>query len=240
MKEEVLESIGLSKNEAKAYLALLEIGSTTAGNVAKKAQLHRANAYDSLRKLTEKGIVSYSVKEKEHYYEAADPNFLVNLLEEKKIKLSSIMPELVLAKQLAKSKSTAQIYEGIKALTSILLNYLNYNETIYVMGAPKEAPALMSAFLNHFHKERIKRKIVMKHICNMDYGDRAKWLSSLPYTEVKFLPKSYDSLVSTLICKDEITWTLWTTHVPISIHIKSNEIAEAYQKYFERLYASAR
>ena len=48
---EVLEQIGLSRNESKAYLALLELGSTSAGRVAKKTRLDRANIYDSLEKL---------------------------------------------------------------------------------------------------------------------------------------------------------------------------------------------
>ena len=240
-KEEALEKAGLSKNEAKAYLALLEIGTTTAGRVAKKAQLHRANAYDSLRKLTEKGIASYSVKEGEHFYEAADPNFLVNLIEEKKSALNRIMPELMLAKRLAKHKGSAQIYEGVKSLTSILASFLSYKEPIYVFGAPKDAPSSMSAFLSQFHKERIKKKIVMKHICNTDYpAERIALLKKMPYTEVKLLAEKYDAPVSTLICKDEVILTLWTTNPLVNIHIKSAEIAEAYKRYFALLYASAK
>ncbi|MDO8555848.1 MAG: helix-turn-helix domain-containing protein [Nanoarchaeota archaeon] len=240
MHEALLEELGLSKNEAKVYLTLLETGLTTAGTIAKQAKIHRTNVYDALQRLTEKGIASYTIKDNEHYYEAADPHFLSNLLEEKQQRFHQILPELLLKKQLNKKTGSAQIYEGIKPLTSILNNHLTKEKTIYVLGAPKEAPSMMSTFLTHFHKARIKKKILMKHIYNTDCKERAIYLKKMPYTEVRLLPEAYNSLVSTLICNDEVTLTLWSTQQPISIHIKSTEIAEAYKNYFELLYKTAK
>ena len=58
MNEEILVDLGLSPNEAKAYISLLNIGMTTITNVAKDCNLHRSNVYDSIKKLIDKGLVS--------------------------------------------------------------------------------------------------------------------------------------------------------------------------------------
>src|SRR3989339_136977 len=48
-KEATLQELGLTHNESKIYLALLEQGCVTAGKVTEKCHLHRANVYDELK-----------------------------------------------------------------------------------------------------------------------------------------------------------------------------------------------
>ena len=45
---QLLESLGLSKNEAKTYLALLKLGSVPAGPLIKDLGMHRAAVYNLL------------------------------------------------------------------------------------------------------------------------------------------------------------------------------------------------
>ena len=56
MKEEVLLELGFNRNEAKVYLALLELGSGTAGDISKISEVHRTNVYDTLKSLLKKDI----------------------------------------------------------------------------------------------------------------------------------------------------------------------------------------
>lgn len=51
MIQQTLEKIGLTTNEIKVYLALIDLGTTLAGNIAKKAKLHRRQTYDALHRL---------------------------------------------------------------------------------------------------------------------------------------------------------------------------------------------
>jgi len=57
--EKILEEIGLEHIEAKIYLALVELGETTAGDIAKKTNLQRSTTYLYLEKLIKLGLVSY-------------------------------------------------------------------------------------------------------------------------------------------------------------------------------------
>jgi len=83
MNEDVLGEIGLSKNEAKVYLALLELGSATVGNISKKSKVHRTNVYDSLTKLESKNLVNCIEKDGTKYFNARDPKEIMNLIKEK-------------------------------------------------------------------------------------------------------------------------------------------------------------
>ena len=53
--QQTLERIGLSKNEAKVYLVLLELGLTSSKAIIEKTNLHRQIVYDTLDLLIEKG-----------------------------------------------------------------------------------------------------------------------------------------------------------------------------------------
>ncbi|MFH1590270.1 MAG: helix-turn-helix domain-containing protein [archaeon] len=236
---EALEEIGLSKNESKVYISLLEIGINSAGKIAKEADLDRTNVYDVLDKLKNKGLVSYVIKDGTKHFQAADPRILRTLLSEKERGLSTIMPQLKLLKNMTENKNETQTYEGLSAFTNILDNFLSYNDQILVYGIPAIAPEMVRFFIPHFHRKRIPMNIVMKHIYNYNAQDRIAYLNTLEHTEAKYLPKEFDSPVSTFICGDEVVMVLWEKK-PITIRIINKQISEVYKKYFEILWREAK
>ncbi|MBC8495267.1 helix-turn-helix domain-containing protein [archaeon] len=235
---EILEDIGLSKNESKAYLALLETGLTTVGKIAKKAKIERTNMYDSLERLKNKGLVSFISSENSTYYKASEPSYLENLLQEKERRLKEIMPRLELLKKLNEQQNKTEVHEGLKAFTNLLGNFLLYNQPIFVYGIPRIAPEKMKFFIPHFHKMRIEKGIVMKHIYNFDARDRIKYLNGLEFTEAKHLSHDFDSLVTTCICGDEVLMTDWERE-PLTTRLMNPSLAATYKKYFELLWKSS-
>ena len=238
MKEQVLESIGLSKNETKIFLALLDIGQTTAGKITEKSGVHRTNVYDAVERLIEKGLVSYIIKNKIKYFEATDPSNLMNLIKEKEVQLKEIMPQLKLSTKLANKKGEAKIYEGVPAFMNILHSFLKYKEPILSYGIPKTAPEMLKTSIPHFHKARIAKKIQMNVIYNFDAQDRINKVNKISYTDARFIDDKFRSLVSTNICGDEVVLALWTKPI-IIIQIKNKQIADAYKHYFEFMWTNA-
>ena len=57
---EKLTSLGLQDNEARVYLALLELGRGNVTEVSKAAGLNRTSGYDILERLGTLGLVSRS------------------------------------------------------------------------------------------------------------------------------------------------------------------------------------
>lgn len=239
-KEETLLEAGLNHNEAKIYISLLETGITTAGNIAKNTKLHRTNTYDSLKKLIEKGLVSYIKQDNSTLYEATNPQALLRLIKEKENRVKATLPQLLMLKKLSGTEGEANIYKGIPAFMSILYDLLAYKDEIRAYGIPKLAPQLMKTRIPHFHKDRISKKIGMKHIYNHNARERIEYLNTLPYTEAKHLPEIFYSEASTVVCGDEVIITLWTKKDILSIRIKSSQIAESYKKYFELLWKGAK
>ena len=58
-----LQEFGLSKNESKIYLALIEFGEITVKEMSKITGIHRSNIYESLQKMAENGLVNAVMKE---------------------------------------------------------------------------------------------------------------------------------------------------------------------------------
>ena len=83
MISDTLENLGLSKNEAKVYETLLREGESPVGHLAIKSGVHRRNVYDTLNRLTEKGLAFEILENPENKYKAVDPNKFSEMLEEK-------------------------------------------------------------------------------------------------------------------------------------------------------------
>lgn len=236
--EDSLRDIGLSKNEAKIYLAVAEIGSTAIGNIAKKIKIHRTNVYDAIEGLVKRGLVSYIIKDKVKYFQLTSPDNLLNMIREKEDKVRAILPKLTLLNDLA-PKSESQVLEGLQAAKRVMDGFLKHKEPILVMGVSLNVAEIIGPFLENFHRRRIKDKIVMRHIYNTDAHKRIKILNNMDYTEVRVLPSKYNSPVATNIVGDEIALILWSKN-PIIMRIKNKVIADAYKNYFEMLWSNAR
>lgn len=240
MNEKTLIDIGLSKNEAKVYLTLIEMGNASILDISKRNKVHRTNIYDALDRLKQKGFVFTFTKNNKNYYEAADPDRILNYLKEKEIKLIEILPSLRLSKDFTKPKTEAGIYEGVVANRRLLEGFLKFKEDIFAYGLPKGNTDLSGKWwIDSFHKKRIARKQNMIHIYNENAKQRIKYLNNLPYTEAKYLPKEYNSPVSIEMCGDEVLITSWDKPL-VSILIKNKEISKTFKNYFRVLYGIAK
>lgn len=85
MIESMLERVGLSKNEARVYLCLAELGKTTATIVAKKQNMPRSTAYSVLDTLVLRGVVAIEQTPGGTYYLANQPSSLKRMIEREKL-----------------------------------------------------------------------------------------------------------------------------------------------------------
>src|SRR5688572_25102021 len=79
-----LEKIGLSENEAKVYLAGLELGSSTAQMIAAKATVSRPTTYIMIESLIKRGLMSSFQKGKKRMFVSGKPRQLLYILEQQK------------------------------------------------------------------------------------------------------------------------------------------------------------
>lgn len=237
-KEKVLIQNGLSRTEAKAYLSLLRIGEGTAGKIAEKARLHRSNVYDAADKLVEKGFAAYHQRKRLKVYTPADPDNLLRIAREKVVNLRKLMPQLRLEKELSRKKTTAEVYEGLKALRETFYRLLEHEKTIYAFGIPAYVPEALKSFIDGFHEKRMAKKVVMKHVYNEDAKERIRYLNSMKYTEAAYLPEEYNAPVTTMACGEYVLLITWR---PMSfVKINNKVLAESYTKYCEFMLKNAK
>lgn len=232
--EPILEDLGLNKNEARVYLALNELGTSTVHNIANKSGVHRTNVYDSLKKLIGRGLVSFMVREKVNYYETTPPENLLNMLKHKETELKRIMPQLKLREKMAQHEGQTFILKGAQAFLSAMNNLLESGDTVKIYGAPP--PENMKPHVGLFHQDRIQKKIPIQVIYDFNDKERIKFARKMPLTEVKFCFQQFKSPVTNLVCGDKVLLALWTKS-PYVIQINNREIAEAYKNYFDMLWS---
>ncbi|MEK6848646.1 MAG: helix-turn-helix domain-containing protein [Nanoarchaeota archaeon] len=234
--EKALETLNLSKTEAKVYLALLQIGETPVGQLAKKLQSHRTNVYDSLNNLHEKGMVSFTIKNGTKNFKASNPDTILSIFKTKEAEIAEAISEI---KSISRNVEESEAYfsQGINSAKQAMLDTLNSGEVL-IFTIPKKAAENLEAFFSEYHKQRIKKKILLRQICNQEITEHLAKLKKLPLTKARFLSAKYDSPVSTIISGNKTTLIIWTNPVSV-ITINNPEVSAAYRNYFDILWESA-
>jgi sugar-specific transcriptional regulator TrmB len=135
---ENLNNLGLHPNEAKVYLALLELGQGTVSDISKTAQLNRTTGYDVLERLSLYGLASRTTQgSKKTMYIAEPPHRLKQYLENKKHQaerrladVGDLLPDLQnLYKK--ENKPVIKFFEGREGIKNIYLHTLEAKSVIY-------------------------------------------------------------------------------------------------------------
>lgn len=92
---ESLKNLGFTTNEAKAYLALLGCQPATAYEIAKQAGLPTSKIYETVNKLTGRGVFQTISEEGNQQYQAIEPGDLMQSLRtEMELTTAQLLPEL--------------------------------------------------------------------------------------------------------------------------------------------------
>lgn len=161
---EELRSYGLSEKEAKVYLALLKLGPSTVNNIAEECNLIRTTTYDILKALREKAIVASMIKNKIHYFEAANPQKLIQILEEKKLYIERILPKLKNLRTKIPKMPRSEVFEGKEGLKTVFQELLQKKEPLYAYSNNELMVDLLPYFAPRFIKNRVKARIPIKII----------------------------------------------------------------------------
>jgi len=240
MDTEILADIGLTNSEIKVYIALLELGASTAGPILDKTGLHNSVVHMTLNKLIEKGLVSFSKEGKRKQYQPANPKHIIEYIEQKKENFQKILPELLAKQGLSKEKPEVTTFRGKKGIREILFELLDAGgKEHHTIGSPKESIMLGDAFWIDYHKQRAKRKIQAKLLLNESLRAWSKKSGYYSFADLKYYEKGFEPLSETIIRNDKVGILIWTEK-PIGILIQNKEAADSYEKYFQFLWKKAK
>jgi len=238
---EVLKSLGLNRTETDVYLDLVKNNASSALEIAKRAGIHRPNTYDALRKLISRGFVREIIIGNKKGFQSLEPERLIEYFKERQKEIEGIVPKI---KEISKgdlTKDNISLSRGMFSLRRALFSLLEQNQPIDVYSIPsKVMNTFGEAFCNlkDFHKERIKRKILVRHIYSQDHPDIIDKLCKMKFCEARHLGKKGDHLVTTIVCGDRILTIIFSDPISI-IEIKNKKISESYHHHFNTLWNNA-
>ncbi|MEK6889823.1 MAG: helix-turn-helix domain-containing protein [Nanoarchaeota archaeon] len=226
-----LKDSGLTDNEVKVYLALVNNGANLAGRISRLTGLHRRTVYDITEMLIQKGLIGYMLKNNRRIFSATNPNKLLENLQEKEALLLPIVHELKQKLDEKKEKEETLFYKGKQALKNIFEDQLNSKE-ILILGANSQAYNTLQFYFKWYDQKRKKNKIKTRIITH------DKKIKRIPLAEIRYIEEKYSNPLAINIYKDKVAIILWAKE-PIAILIKNKEIADSYKLYFELMWKTA-
>jgi len=185
MLETDLQDLGLSKNEAKVYLTVLELGASFVSSIANKSGISRVNCYYILDNLVKMGIMSSFTQNKIKYYNVESPQIIINKQEEKLQKAKKIFPELLSITNSLAYKPKIQYYEGLEGIKNIFEDTLSSKNELLGYTNLKDLPNVISEdFLKNYAKRKIEKNIKTRMLSPMSKEAKT-------YLE-KYYPKEFD------------------------------------------------
>ncbi|PJD01556.1 hypothetical protein COU38_00390 [Candidatus Micrarchaeota archaeon CG10_big_fil_rev_8_21_14_0_10_54_18] len=231
MKE--LEELGLTRNEARVYSALLDLGSSKAGRTAKECGLDRSSAYNALNGLLAKGLASYAVIGRVKWFQAANPQQFRERAREQLALAEKIVPQLTEKFDAKKLESNMRLFKGRKGVKTVLEDVLRNARKNRMFGSEGQLGEEMPVFAKKFVARLEKKGVKVQSIVRKGRGIR-----NARHREVRCIPMERDSPVVTNIYRNKIAIIVWGRE-PEAILIENKKAALAYKDFFEFVWKHA-
>jgi len=243
MINELLEQLNFSEKEAKVYLALLELGSAKAHDIAKKTSLNRTTVYDIFDLLLQKGLISKYKKGASTFFNALEPKQLLTYLERekeeqaKKIekqkgKVSELLPQLISLQNIYTAKPQVKFFEGEKGMREAYEDTLTSKEIILAYANVETMHEGLPNFFPEYYKRRAENKIFIKAIIprNNLSIERSK-INQEEMRDTRFLPENEMTFSPEInIYNNKMLIASWKEK--IAIIIESKELADLQRLIF--------
>ena len=237
----ILKELGLTDNEIKAYLALLETGTGQASLIAKKTGLPRSTARFTLDLLMERGLCLRTKKGPSFIYIAENPKKLLYLIESEREKidgreagLNRILGDLQKIFNPAAILPKVVFYESFEGMERLMDDITKDPSDISSFGAGdyfiKSFPDLIAKIRSRAKLGNAKIKVIRPLKYKDLHKDDPKTLESRYFLELDELKVDFQ------ISKNQVCISSIEKNAPMSILIENTEIAKAFRQIFDELW----
>lgn len=249
----ILKKIGLNSNESQVYLSLLELGSQPASVIGKKANINRSTTYLILDGLIQKGYVNEHIRADIKYFAAADPQVIVQSLEqqehtidENRKELIELLPDFYSLTSPLSIKPKVRFYEGEEGVKRAMNDTLNASEHLYSWSAfdswLKATPTLQK-YIKDYAKLRAEKYKIPVRVIVLDTPEARKYLleqypplkdNKDPLMEIRWAPKDIRAFNNeTNIYGDKVSIVSLAKNELLGMVIESHEIAQFHKAVFQ-------
>ena len=237
MEKELLMNLGLTDGEAKVYLALTKLGSSTVWPIVKEAKVAYSNIYEILNRLLEKGLISFIIKEKTKYFQVTSFSPLNEYLDKKeqkiekeKLSLKKLIPDLERLQKL-QEKQEAEVFigfNGVKTAYERLMEGDNKEEYLFFYIAEQDYEEIDKFWMRLYNKFKNHR---VKGIANIHYK-KSKFIKKTSF-KMKYVDFPIPGNID--IHEDKVLFTSFKDK-PLATLITSKDIANKFKEYFHSIW----
>ena len=246
MDSSVLRDIGLTENEIKIYLILLQNGPLTAYELGQKTGIYRAHVYDKAEQLMDKGLVTHIYKGAKKQFQAASPQKINEYLAEKQKEIeakqqrvAAAMPELLALTTQSTEQTKVEVFKGPEGLKHFLRDIIKMKTEVLITGIDDAKyqdalPIFMKQYFRDLRLEKIKeRDITIKRKGVFQFGPK-----TAPTTEYRYLTEEQFNPTNTFVYAEKVVIVTWGTPAS-AVMIQNKSVAATYRSHFEHLWRIA-
>ncbi|MFC1600353.1 TrmB family transcriptional regulator [Patescibacteria group bacterium] len=226
----ILQQIGLTEKESKAYIISLKIGTNPASTIAKHANLNRCTCYSILDSLVEKGLILQYEKNKIRFFTAVEPKYLLNYIEDKKRTLSHYknaidehLPELESLKGQYQIIPNVKSYVGKEGLDKIFKEIIK-ETTLWIWA--ENSKRHHEFFTKHIPDYLNKYKSINLILNNKNQLEKHHIINS---SELKQIPS-----IKPLQCIGKDRIFIISTVENYAVEIANSDIVNQFRTQFEK------
>lgn len=243
--KKALEQIGLSKNAAAVYPALLAVESAQSGVLVRATKLHRMLVYNALDELIDEGLVTVTKKKNIKIFQAADPAVLESRIERLSDVVADVMPKLHELQQKMKSTIDVRTLVGKEGFASNLRDIVlsaskQKDKTVRIIGGAKDTDFYRAIgegyedYVDMLDRGKVKKLLLAPESYSAVF--KKKFVEEAR-TELRVLPKGLTSPTYTRITDELVAIEIYEPEIVV-IQIRNAAIAKAYKESFALLWES--
>lgn len=244
---ESLQHIGLTENESKTYIKLLDLGDTTRSGIVSATGIAGSKIYDILERLQKKGLVSIYTENNIKHFKAQSPKQLLNYVNEKEKEIAqekkdvlTMLPMLMAKYDYSAEEQQIEVLTGLPSIKLFFqeqIDELAKGEYNYVIGGTTDSnEEHIIAMFKQIHSMREQKGIKTKMLYNKRQKktvEKAYSEKEYPNSQTKFI--EHDSAVSINIYKNKVLITIWGKNLK-GVKMTSQGIADSFMEFFELLW----
>ena len=245
MHEQLLQEIGLTKNEAQIYEALLREGALSAAQIAMRSRVHRRNVYDCLERLLDRGLVYDIGGARERRFEPAPPEEFRSILDAQREKLETEVRALQSAQRQKVRKHRVSIYRGAEGWKNYMRDMLRAGGSAYFIGAKGGwLDSRVRNFFPLFAREFKKRKLRFFHLFDSEVRKAVPEIIPHVGRDYRFLPKSastksaVDIFGNSVFVIPDIQLGRLGENIELIV-IENKEVADTFRDWYELLWRAS-
>jgi HTH-type transcriptional regulator, sugar sensing transcriptional regulator len=247
MREE-LERAGLDPKEAQLYLAVLALGQPTVAQAAHAAQVSRTNAYDVVRRLSRRGLLTITevgptgepAGRGRAVLRATDPEQFLTEWRERGAVLHEVVPRLKALMNTQTPRPRVRYLEGQSGITAALWETLTW-------GGPLKGILSMIDLLQVPGRQRMDEYVARRRelgialhvVRSPEKESEDLWPSSArDLREVRFAPPHHIFTMTMLIGASSVA-VISSRRENFAMMIDSSEYAELQSGLFDSLWSAS-